>query len=148
MSTMRTKLGCVAPRHRRDLALSLSCTIRVQLVTPAAIRATNSRNNCIFKLTQCAAHWRHHRACFPATLFKAFLGCAQRCLPGAARVELAAVSSCKIPAGLGGAHWGCATCCATRRDTHWQAVEWVPASSWDMPAYTAMSPEPFEDIWP
>jgi hypothetical protein len=29
MSTMRTKLGCVAPRHRRDLALGmilLSCT--------------------------------------------------------------------------------------------------------------------------
>jgi diadenosine tetraphosphatase ApaH/serine/threonine PP2A family protein phosphatase len=112
--------------------IPLSCTIRVQLVTPAAIRGTNSRNSCIFKLTQCAAHWRHHRACFPATLFKAFLGCAQRCLPGAARVELAALLAW-------GVHTGVAPHAAPLdRDTHWQAAEWVPASSWDMPAYTAI----------
>jgi integrase len=47
-------------------------------------------------------------------------------------------------------------CCATRRDTHWRPWEWMHGASsttLGMPSitntvrYTAMSPEPFKDIW-
>ena len=48
------------------------------------------------------------------------------------------------------------TCCGIRPDTHWRAVEWTHrrlqhflghASITNTVRYTAMTPEPFKDIW-